>query len=122
MPGIEYCLYVILGRPHFPDEAVEGQKWAGQGARGALSPHTYPLVHSTGMSLVEKGTSIPSDRGYVRMGCHGERGSRGPYPLRWHIPVCSERRHVEDGGSAMDPWGGNGCEGVLLEGGSRSFC
>lgn len=48
-------------------------------------------------------------------GCHGERGSRGPYPLRWHIPVCSERRHVEDGGSAMDPWGGNGCEGVFLK-------
>lgn len=29
--------------------------------------------------------------------------------------MCSERRHVEDGGSAMDPWGGNGCEGVFLK-------
>lgn len=66
MPGTEYCLYVILGQPHFTDEAVEGQKWAGRW--GPLSPHTYPLVHSNSMSLVEKGTAIASDRGYVRMG------------------------------------------------------
>lgn len=63
MPGTEYCLYIILGWPHF---TVEEQKWDRQVGASEL-PYSSPVC-STHISLVENGPAIPSGRGYVQMG------------------------------------------------------